>query len=55
MSAKRKTKERLFQCPTCGFKWPAAKSASRLTSVGHIKTMWCVQCKTEKNFIQIKY
>jgi predicted RNA-binding Zn-ribbon protein involved in translation (DUF1610 family) len=51
----KNTTERIFQCPECGEKMTAYKKSSRRTAVGHIKTMWCYRCKSERQFVQIKY
>ena len=51
----KNTTERIFQCPCCGEKMTAYKKSSRRTAAGHIKTMWCYRCKSERQFVQIKY
>lgn len=44
---------RVFECPECHNKLYASKSANKMTSNGHIKTMWCPICKKENDFVQI--
>ena len=51
---KHKYKIRVFQCPDCGNKTYAAKSAGRMTAPGHMKYLWCVHCKEVKNMVQIE-
>lgn len=48
-----KPQKRLFICPECGVVVPATKYYGK-TSVGHIKTMYCYQCKEDKDFEQIE-
>ena len=50
---KHKYKIRVFQCPDCGSKTYAAKSAGRMTAPGHMKYLWCAHCKEVKNMTQI--
>lgn len=52
---KRNVTERRFKCPVCNSVQTAYKSSARLTSEGHIKTMWCVWCKAERQFVQFRY
>ena len=43
---------RRFECPICGLKLSACKKDG-VTGKGHIKTMWCTVCKSERDFVQI--
>jgi transcription elongation factor Elf1 len=50
---KRTVTLRVFQCPTCGVKMVMPKKANRITKNGHLKTLYCYQCKTDKQMVQI--
>ena len=50
---KKTTNERRFKCPTCGYVLTAYKKASRMTSKGHPKKLYCPFCKDTHNFIQL--
>lgn len=52
---KRNMTERRFKCSGCGSIQTAYKSSAIRTASGHIKTMYCIYCKQNKDFIQIKY
>ena len=49
----RKTQKRLFRCPVCGEVAPATKRSGK-TRPGHIKTMYCCQCREDRDFEQIE-
>ena len=49
----RKVQKRMFQCPVCGAVIPATKRFGK-TNPGHVKTMYCYQCKTETDHVQIE-
>jgi hypothetical protein len=49
----RSTILRYFRCPECAGKMTAPKMSADSTGSGHIKTMWCWRCKTERDFVQI--
>lgn len=42
---------RHFKCSVCGQKMSASKEKA-ITAIGHIKTMYCPNCKEERDFIQ---
>lgn len=44
---------RIFKCPTCGQKAYAPKKKGKLTATGHIKTLYCPNCKKKRKQIQI--
>lgn len=44
---------REFYCSDCGLTLMASKKADRQTPAGHIKHMWCPQCKVVTKFIQL--
>lgn len=50
---KRCVAERIFECPECGVHLTAYKSRSFFTSEGHVKTMWCYRCRTDRNMVQL--
>jgi len=43
---------RRFECPICGLKLSACKKDG-VTGKGHVKTMWCTVCRSERDFVQI--
>lgn len=49
---KRKGRLRFFKCPTCGAIITAPKLHG-ITHVGHLKTMYCFVCGTNRDFIQV--
>lgn len=42
-----------FRCDVCGTVTPATKRRGRRTSLGHIKTMYCYQCRSVTQHTQI--
>lgn len=44
---------RIFECPECGMRLTAPKRRSRMTPNGHLKSLYCPRCKTERKFIQV--
>lgn len=44
---------RLFECLECHERIEIPKKKNKMTGNGHIKTMWCIGCKKDMNFIQI--
>lgn len=51
----KNTTQRRFKCPECLTIQTAPKSSSRMTAVGHIKTMYCPWCKKTQDFTQVRY
>ena len=47
-------RERIFACPDCEQRLTAWKLASRMTPIGHKKTMWCPYCKRVETFTQVE-
>lgn len=46
---------RFFKCVECNYIQTAYKSSNHLTSIGHIKTMYCPFCKKVVDFEQQQY
>ena len=44
---------RYFICPECKVTITAFKKSCRMPVFGHIKTMYCYVCKTNRDFIQV--
>lgn len=44
-----------YECPDCGYIWPIYRSKSRMRERGHLKRIYCVQCREEKNFKKREY
>ena len=43
---------RRFRCPVCGYERVATKRRGK-TGTGHVKTMWCLSCKADRDFVQL--
>ena len=44
-----------FHCPECEFVMPLPRNCGRQREKGHIKNIWCPQCKKEMRFKEIRY
>ena len=49
---RRKCNLRYFKCPVCSAMLTAPKKYG-ITHTGHIKTMYCFVCGTERDFVQV--
>ena len=43
-----------FICPVCGNTFPLMRSHGYHRGKGHIKDLWCVYCKSERKFLEVK-
>lgn len=44
--------ETILVCPICGLRMPIYRRHSKRKMAGHVKTMFCVSCGEERNFIE---
>lgn len=42
-------------CPVCGLRMTIPREARRKRKEGHIKTMFCGICRTDRNFVENNY
>ena len=43
-----------FTCPDCGSKFPIPRAQSMRRETGHIKDLWCYNCKKRVKMIERK-
>jgi len=44
--------EEIYRCPDCDFKFNIWRKKGRRRSNDHIKSLFCVQCNEQKQFIR---
>jgi hypothetical protein len=50
MPLRQPTVLEMYVCPDCGLDFPVWRPAHKRRKRGHLKKLWCVTCREEKNF-----